>query len=152
MGKDLKVQTIANNLLCYISSARHKLSDHQIVENCLSYYPPEAIKRAKEIIFQAVKEKATWNKNKNKTRADLEDIIGLMRKCDARAYALPRFVADSYAAFPPTYGIETIRNNVSVMMSELVALKDQIKLLKEQKRLRGKPQDYESGLKNLSNI
>ena len=50
---------VINVVLCYLSSARHRLTDQAIVTVCLSFYNGEKISEAKELLFKLTRETVT---------------------------------------------------------------------------------------------
>ena len=55
---DLK-NTILNDVLCFVSTARHILKPDEIIDNCSNFYSAVVLFEAKEILFNLCGEHAT---------------------------------------------------------------------------------------------
>ena len=104
---DIK-NAVINGVLCYLSSARHTLTDQAVITVCLSFYNGEKISEAKEILFKITKDSIIRWRDESKARADLQDIITLMGKIDEENHDVPQFLADSFCSMPPASGFEAI--------------------------------------------
>ena len=66
---------VINGVLCYLSSARHRLTDQAIVTVCLSFYNGEKISEAKEFLFKLTRETITRRRGEGKVTFILENVI-----------------------------------------------------------------------------
>ena len=118
--------TVLNDVLCYISSARDALSHEKIILNALAFYDTEAVKQAKEVIFGILKEKPikrkTCSSHPNPTVADLEDILQMFDKAESNVN-LPRFVAAGFLSMPPSSAFESLASVMCSLRDEVSALR-----------------------------
>ena len=121
---------VINNLLCYISTARHAISKEQIISCCWSFYDLNIVKEAKEILFAANNDKPVRRRGDVALKHELEDIYDKFVKYDECNIPLPKFVADNYSAMPPTSGYELIGSTIVNLINEIAALKEEIKEVK----------------------
>ena len=82
--------TLVNDVLCYISTARASLSRDKFVVNALAFYSDVAVRRAKDKIFDICKEKSVKRKacssHPNPTAVDLEDIYLILEKMEGTKF------------------------------------------------------------------
>ena len=121
---------VINGVLCYLSSARHTLTDQAMITVCLSFYNGEKISEAKEILFKITKDSIIRRRGESKARADLQDIITLMRKIDEKNQDVPQFLSDSFRSMPPASGFEAISEHITNLTTEISTLKTEIRNLK----------------------
>ena len=80
--------TLVNDVLCYISTARASLSRDKFVVNALAFYSD--VRRAKDKIFDIFKEKSVKRKacssHPNPTAVDLEDIYPILEKMEGTKF------------------------------------------------------------------
>jgi len=123
---------IANDILCYLSTARNSLTKEVIVLNAAAFYRPEKILQAKEIIYNVFCEKIVVRKKSANqpypTTIDLSDILSLMEKHDGSN--CPRFLASNFDSLPPN-GFEHMAAIISSLRDELYALRSEVCQLKE---------------------
>ena len=121
--------TVINGILCYIASARDTLSHDEIVSNAFAFYKAETVVEAKEIICGLTKEKfvnrKSCNAHKDPAEAHLKDILECFAKMERNNDALPRFVADSFLAFPPI-GFKYLAPTLCSMRDEVAALREEV--------------------------
>ena len=127
---EIKIAVI-NGVLCYLSSARHRLTDQAIVTACLSFYNGEKISEAKELLFKLTRERITRRKGEGKFKADLADMLELLRKLDEKDEELPKFLADCFSTMPPSSGFETNAEHIINLTTEISVLKSEIENLKK---------------------
>jgi len=123
---------IADDVLCYLSTARHTLPKETIVMNACAYYAPEKILAAKEVIHNVFCERMIARKKSanqpNPTIVDLYDIVNLLEKHDGED--LPKFLASNYNSLPPC-GFEPMAAIISSLRDEICAISAELSQLKE---------------------
>ena len=122
---------IQNNVLCYLTSARHTLSRDSIVSACLAFYGGDEIVSAKEIVFTYANETVISRRGKSKVSADITDILELLRRRNEDNFEFPKFLADGYGKMPPSAGFEVIAEHIVGLINELQSVKVEIAQLKE---------------------
>ena len=128
---DIK-NAVINGVLCYLSSARHTLTDQAMCTICLSFYNNDKISEAKELLFKIGNETTVKRRGEAKAKADLMDIINLLRKLDENSANVPKFLADNFCSMPPASGFETIAEHIINLTMEISTLKNEIQNLKDQ--------------------
>ena len=118
---------VMNNVLCYIGTARHVLSDQNIVSACIMFYNETLIKEAKEILFNCAVENMTKRRGQNKAKSDVEDILELFKKLDDDSQPIPQFLCNGYAKMPPSSGFEVITEHLVGLVTEVNNLKEDLK-------------------------
>ena len=126
-----KVILIMNNVLCYASTARHRLRADDIIRTCLMFYDDDEIIKGKDVLFNLVSERSIRRRNENRIMHELKDILDMFKKCDESKVSLPLFVADSYNGMPPSSGFEIIAQSMQTLIQEIANLKKEIEVLKE---------------------
>ena len=130
---DLK-NTVLNDLLCYVSTARNALSQDNIAMNALAFYSPEAVKMAKETICKIAGEKNIVRKScadhRNPISADLKDIYACFEKVENNNIEMPKFVAEGFSAFPPV-GFENLAPILCALRDEVSALRVEVSQVRE---------------------
>ena len=121
---------VINGVLCYLSSARHTLTDQAMCTICLSYYSGDKISDAKDLLFKFANETIIRRRGEGKVKADLIDMIALLRKVDERKESLPQFLADGFSSMPPASGFETIAEHIINLTTEINVLKNEIESLR----------------------
>ena len=99
---------VVNNVLCYLSTARHENTEVIIVAACRSFYNCEEIVEAKEIFFKLFNKQVLKRRGDDKTKSDLTDILQLMRDNALASVHTPNFLANGYNKMPPSAGFEVI--------------------------------------------
>ncbi|CAF2038490.1 unnamed protein product [Rotaria magnacalcarata] len=61
----------------------------------------------------------------------MQDILDLVEISDEKGVKLPKFVADSYDALPPTSGFGIIGDTIMSLMDEVSKLREEIKTLRD---------------------
>ena len=121
---------IVNGILCYISTARHTLSEETIVNVCQVFYSSESIREAKELIYTFTDDNFVSWRGDGKVKADLIDILSVVCKLDDGMKDIPKFLADTYKSIPPSSDFEVLAEYMISLMSEVASLKDEIVGLK----------------------
>ena len=117
---------VVNNVLCYINSARHSLSNDQIIQCCLPFYDYDDIKSAKDNVYKSLKESSKRRRGDNAKKAEIQDILDALAKHEEREIPIPCYGADSYKAMPPTSGFEIIGSMLTTLFEEIFHLKNEI--------------------------
>ena len=127
--------TVINDLLCFLTSARDSLSHDNIIVNAVAFYKSDSIKSAKEIIFRMCDERNIARKssasNPNPSVPDVRDILLLLEKVDEKSVSIPDFVAQSYASLPPACGFEALASVMCALRDELAAVRTEISELRQ---------------------
>jgi hypothetical protein len=127
--------TIANDILCYLSTSRDSQAHDDIVSIAVAYYKPEVIKQAKEIFFKICNEKLTSRRatreHPNPSVPDLKDILDLFIKQEGKNICLPSFVANSYASMPPQSGFIGIARVIGSLRDEIASLRTELSQVRE---------------------
>jgi len=129
----LKIENaVANDVLCYLSTARNSLPRDVIVLNAAAFFKPEKVLQAKEIVYNIYCEKIIVRKKTVNqpypTSIDLSDILGLMEKHEGDVS--PRFLATNFDSLPPN-GFESMAAILSSLRDELFSLKAEVCQLKD---------------------
>ena len=114
---------IIDNVLCYVSSARHSMKNDDIVQVCLAFYKLEDIIKGKDLHYGIVGEKPKRRRHENKCLSEIKDILEMLCKCDENGKILPRFVVDKHDGLPPTSGFDLVANSIIGLMQEIGILK-----------------------------
>ena len=109
---------VINNLLCYVSSSLTSYDKDLITHQAASYYNENVIVAAKSVLCANLNIKPIWKRGDEKLRKEMIDIVDLVIKAKDSG-TLPRYVADSYDAFPPLNGYETIANHLGRSIREI---------------------------------
>ena len=124
-------ELLINNVLCYISTARDCMKGDDLVRVCLGFFKSEDIVDAKDLLCDIIGEKGKRRRNENRLMHELHDILSLLNKCDDGDVLLPKFVADSYNALPPSSGFEVIAGQIITLMDEISLLRTEVAALKD---------------------
>ena len=120
-----------NNILCYISTARHAKTDEQILQYCLPFYDLNDIREAKDILCKLSNERNTKRRGDNSKTTEISDILDLFRKYDDTNISIPKYVADSFNAMPPTAGYDLLSPLLVSLIEEIQNLKEDMKNFKD---------------------
>ena len=125
---------IENDILCYISSSRDALSQDRIILNASSYYNPETIKKAKDIICKIANARNISRRSSEAypkpEAANVEDICDCFEKIETERLVCPRFLAGGYTAFPPQ-GFEYISPLIGSLRDEVTTLRTETAGIRE---------------------
>ena len=108
-----------NNVLCFISTAKHTYTDHNIICSCQSFYKADEISEAKDLLFEIANEAIIKRRGESRMKNDLCDMLTLMRKLDENK-------------MPPAAGIEVVAEHIVSLMSEITLLRAEVTLLKDE--------------------
>ena len=126
MSYDIK-NTVINDVLCYLSTSKKALSCENVILNAVAFYKSEAIRKAKEFIFECCKEKLIVRKScashPNPAVADVEDILDLSDKCESKRHLLSEFVAAGFTSMPPSTVFESLAMVLCNLRDEVAALR-----------------------------
>ena len=99
-------RAVANDILCYLETARHSIARDNIIINCISFYKDEAIVQAKEAIFKICGEKMIIRKscasNRNPSIPNMQDILALLEGNILQEMSYPNFLLRAILLFRPT--------------------------------------------------
>lgn len=123
---------VVNDVLCFITTAIDTKTNDFMVNSCIAYYEARIIREAKEVLFSYTDEKLVKRRGENSKKADILDIIDLVRKLEeSDKIQIPRFVAGSFNSLPPGSGYDVIASIVVDLIDEIKQLKSEISILKE---------------------
>ena len=123
---------ILNSVLCYISTASVSKSIEDILNCSIPFFDYSQIKEARETLsLYENNEQQTSRKGNKSAKALLIEIFDAIKHCKDNNVDLPIFVADAYNAMPPMSGYELIGGTLTVLIDEILYLKDEIRLLKQ---------------------
>ena len=125
---------VISNVLCFISTSRHIMNENSILASCLSFYNGDSIFKAKEILCSCIGETIVRRQGANKVKSNIEDILLMMKTCDDAEKELPKFLCDGYAQMPPGSGFEVLAEHIIGLVTEVAAMKEELKALKSQPR------------------
>lgn len=122
--------SVVDNVLCYISTARHLQSDEHLISVCKAFYASDKITAAKEVLYKQSGEVMTKRRGDCKMRSDLVDMLSLFRRLDEEGKVLPNFLCDGYSKMPPASGFEIIAEHIVGLMTEIGTLRSEINEMK----------------------
>ena len=98
-----------------------------ILLNALGFYKPEAVKAAKDVLFEFCQivppKRKACQSHPDPTSAHLKDILELFERKDSENFTFPKFVADGYQAFPPSVGFDALASVMCSLRDEVAALR-----------------------------
>ena len=125
---------IANDVLCYLSTARHSLGRDTIVANSVAFYSVTSIIEAKQLIFKTVGQNPITRKkcqtHPNPLVADINDVLSLLDKTDEDGKKIPDFVASKFNSLPPS-GFEAVASVICSLRDEISAVKHELSQIRE---------------------
>ena len=130
-SKDGKHDFVVNNMLCYITTARHSMKSDDIVMACIAFYHPDDIIKSKDLLFDLVGERPIRRRNENRILHEVQDAMELVKKCEEEGINIPSFVCDSYNGLPASSGFELIANHVVNLMGEISSLRKEVEAFRE---------------------
>lgn len=134
MAKSKEPNLVINDVLCYVSTARHQMRRDDIVKVCLTFYSEDKIIKAKDLVFESFGEKPKRRRHENRMLNEVIDLLDILERCDEENFNLPKYVADSYDSLPPTSGFEVIAQSVVSLIDEISTLKREINFLTESRK------------------
>ena len=138
---------LLDDVLCFISSAKHSLTREEIIKIAVAFYKPEVITKSKEVICKlssvCAKKRIACKSHPNPAVADLEDIMKSFDKHEDGSIALPKFLSDGYAKMPPCSGFEGLSSILCSLRDELAAQRFQLEEVKK---------SHEKDMKSFENV
>ena len=110
---------VVNDILCYMSTARHSFSEEEILTIVYSYYAHEGISSAKTLLVQVTNINSIKRRGDNKVKLEISDILRLFEEADKKKLQLPKFLADKYDAFPPINGFSLASRNIAALLDRI---------------------------------
>ena len=130
-----KSEIVVNAILCFITTSRNVLPRDNIVTQAVAFYKDCEIRKSKEVLFAACKEKPKSRRpcssQPNPSIQDVLDMIEVCDKADENGIVLPKFVADSYNSLPPSNGFDSLAAAISSIRDELTAVKEELSICKQ---------------------
>ena len=120
---------VVNNVLCYLSTARHSQTEQSMIAACQSFYKYEDILDAKETLYGFGEETITKRRGDAKARMDITDMIAVLQTYDEKKVTIPTIVCDGYNKMPPASGFEILAEHIVGLMEEMHSLKEEISKL-----------------------
>ena len=127
------MELVENDILCFISTARHDKSFDEIVLTVQGFYDYENIKIAKDLLFDLCSKKVIRRKAGDKISKEIGDILLLFEEIDKEKTKIPKFVATRYDSLPPSSGFEAIARNMIHLSQVVDNLNEELKELRESK-------------------
>ncbi len=129
--------TALNDILCFLSTSRDSSQYDDAVTTAHAFYSSDAVKIAKENIFQISKEKPinrrSCKETPDPTVADIRDILDLFEKNEGKRIVLPKFVAHNHTSLPPASGFLMFARIMVDLRDEISALRTEISQIREEK-------------------
>ena len=110
---------VTNNFLCYVSTARHRMRNDDIVRTCIAFYKENDLLAGKSLLCDQIGDKPKWRRGENRLVTEVQDVLNLLKKCDDEGLQLPSFVCDSYDGMPPTSGFASIAESMVTLINEI---------------------------------
>ena len=95
-----ETEYIVNSLLCFINSACSDYSYDSLLDVIFSFYSPEEIKVAKELLCNLLRKDLIWRRDPEKKRKDLQDLLECHQELTASKKKV-KIVTGSYKKMPP---------------------------------------------------
>lgn len=121
---------VVNNVLCYLSSARHIVDEQSLVASCMTFYSNDVIFEAKEVLCNCTGKEITKRRGDGKVKAHIIDMLAMLRQQDEDDAPLPTFLCNGYNKMPPANGFDVITEHLVGLVTEVSALKEEVRLLK----------------------
>ena len=106
------------------------MTDQALLSICLSYYSSDAIIQAKEVLYAFVNDSIVRRRGDGRAKADLSDMIALLRRIDEDNISIPSFVCDNFRSMPPATGFEAIADHIVNLMGEISTLRSEVNSLR----------------------
>ena len=123
-------ETCINNVLCYISTAKHSCDQQTIISMCMAFYKEDEINKAKEVLYKSADETFKKRIGDGRMKNNICDMLQISRKFDESDSVLPKFLCDGYNKMPPSAGFEVIAEHIFSLLSKMESLETEINLLK----------------------
>ena len=125
---------VFDNLLCFVSTARHSLKRDDIIRMCLSFYKESVILKSKDTLCDIVGVKTIRRRHEDRLMNELKDIMEILEKRDDEGLPLPKFACDTYNGMPPTSGFEVVADIMQSLVEEISNLRQEVTYLKETRK------------------
>ena len=126
---------VIDDVLCFLLTSEDSLPKNDIILTAVGFYSEDKIRKAKDIFFAICKEKNIKRKpcasHPNPSVADVEDILTTHELMIGRKFLFPKFLAEKYSSLPPASGFLPVASMLCSMREELISVKEEIKILRE---------------------
>lgn len=113
-------------VLAFIQNKLDVMSEDSLVRICATSFTAEEIAKAKSLLFESIpSEKKKVRKNAGKTQRNLNDVIKLLKECDAEE--IPTFVSKDLQKLPP---ICFDHIDVTKLLKDILVLRNDIQEIK----------------------
>lgn len=119
--------TVINDVLCYISTARSSVPEEVIILTVRSFYDFDKIKKAKDFLCKVCGVKTNRRRNDDKITTEIGDILKLFEDACVGDKEIPKFVAEGYTSMPPSSGFEIVSEHILSLTNEIEQLKLELK-------------------------
>lgn len=128
--------TVIDNVLCFMTTARKAEKASDIITVIKTFYANDAIKNAKKVLCEVAGENLSY---RNKTvkcsepiASDIEDMLDIIVKLEVNGGStLPKFVAEDYKSLPPSGGFIALAEAINNMQKQITELTHEITALSE---------------------
>ena len=128
------LNTVLNDVLCFISSAKNSMTVESIETTASTFYTEEAVKDAKEIMCNISGERAVIRRKTpnqpNIVLLDVKDIMRCFKIIEEGSKPCPEFVARGIGSFPPR-GYEALAPTLCALRDEVTALRTEASELRK---------------------
>lgn len=119
-----------NDLLCYVTTALDSIDNDSIVKTCVAFYGAGKIKDAKQRIATFLSEEIKWRRGDDRIKADMQDLMDMIRFAQQKGRILPKFVAESFNSLPPSSGFDIVGEGLISLIDEVSKLREEVVHLK----------------------
>ena len=114
---------ISNDLLYFVNYKRKISPVNDVVAICEKFYSPDVVLDAKRLFFDCVGERDGMRfvsrRGENPSRANLDDLVNTMNKCDNDGISFPTFVSSDYSRIPQNDDGSVSLSQILFMMVEM---------------------------------
>jgi hypothetical protein len=103
----------------------------EIITAVCAYFDPKNVFEAKLLLHELSKLIRKDNRRAPKIKEDVSDIIKLFQESSTNNINLPKFVADTYDAFPPVKGFNELSRVILSFMNRIDSLEQEMKKTRE---------------------
>ena len=126
---------VIDDVLCFILTSEASIPKDDIITTAVGFYSEDKIKKAKDLFFGICNERNIKRKpcasHPNPSVADVEDILATHEVMIGKKFLFPKFLAEKYSSLPPSSGFLPMATMLCSLRDELVAVKEEIKVLRE---------------------